>query len=636
MKSITKTFLLFTTVLGISNAFSQNNLENQLYQKLGELPYPPPTQIYPKGKGVRPALFTQMDSVREVYNPVREQFAGTKDGAIYLRKPNQAAIQVIQQLPMNGWSWDIEGAMWSPDGQLLAVKQINEEGVPLIELELDSITKYKKGYTRAGQALPKHQYHLVNIASGTVDLVKHGQEHPYIHSIGWSADSKKMRFLRSGRLMKKIDILEYDVSKKTIREIFSEESNTYLVGLQLLQGKDEDLKRKKQVVFLDSTFIWQSESSGYNQLYLYDLEGKLIQPLTSLEKNGIVYELCFVDKGFVYFIASASLDQVYERHLFRASLNQPNIEKIVVGPQLYLSGTSKHKDTLWIDRIETYRFSVELYTPSGALIDKIGSADLSFLQEEGYQPEYLWVNAPGNDARMPTLLIKPKNFDPSKKYPVIEYLYAGSHTIFIPRFFLMNPELQFIANQGYVVVVSDTRGTPGQGKKYQDYIYGRMGQIEITDHAYVLEQLANERPFMDLDKVGVTGGSWGGYFTIKALLERPDLYKAGFITAASTDLSTMRVPVEIYMGCLPSECPDKYAQGDNTNKLQNFKAPLFIMHGTNDDDVPKEESEKLYKLLKSQGNENVELLQITGWNHFVGRNEEYLPKLIEFFEKYLK
>lgn len=636
MNSITKTFLLFTAVLGISNAFSQNNLENQLYQKLGELPYPPPTQIYPKGKGVRPALFTQMDSIREVYNPVREQFAGTKDGAIYLRKPNQAAIQVIQQLPMNGWTWDIEGAMWSPDGQLLAVKQINEEGVPLIELQLDSITKYKKGYTRAGQALPKHQYYIVNIASGTVDLVKHGQEHPYIHSIDWSADSKKMRFLRSGRLLKKIDILEYDVSKKTIREIFNEESNTYLVGLQLLQGKDEDLKRKKQVVFLDSTFIWQSESSGYNQLYLYDLEGKLIQPLTSLEKNGIVYELCFVDKGFVYFMASASLDQVYERHLFRASLNEPNIEKIVVGPQLYLSGTSKHKDTLWIDRFETYRFSVELYTPSGALIDKIGSADLSFLQDEGYQPEYLWVNAPGNDARIPTLLIKPKNFDPSKKYPVIEYLYAGSHTIFIPRFFLMNPELQFIANQGYVVVVSDTRGTPGQGKKYQDYIYGRMGQIEIADHAYVLEQLANERPFMDLDKVGVTGGSWGGYFTIKALLERPDLYKAGFITAASTDLSTMRVPVEIYMGCLPSECPDKYAQGDNTNKLQNFKAPLFIMHGTNDDDVPKEESEKLYKLLKSQENENVELLQITGWNHSVRRNEEYLPKLIEFFEKYLK
>ena len=158
MKSIIKVFMLFATVLWISNVFGQNKLEYQLYQKLGELPYPPPAETYPQGKGVRPGLFAQMDSVREVYNPVLEQFAGTQHGSIYLRKPDQAAVQVVQILPMNGWTWDIEGAMWSPDGKLLAVKQINEEGVPLIDLQFDSITRYKKGYTRAGQPLPKHQY----------------------------------------------------------------------------------------------------------------------------------------------------------------------------------------------------------------------------------------------------------------------------------------------------------------------------------------------------------------------------------------------------------------------------------------------------------------------------------------------
>lgn len=627
--------LLLISLQGLV-VFCQPTLQDKVMGAFDQLPFPPGNNYNEEGNIIREALFNYDEPIKELYHQSTHLFVGTEEGKLYLRKPDQEKKIMLAE-PKEGWKWDVEGALWSPGGEKILIKQVLDQEVPRILLQKDSLTFYEKTYSRAGQPIPKHQYFIVDTESGKSLVIEHDLSFPYVHSISWSKDSKMVFLLRANRLLKQVDLLQVEVASCEVNVIFTETSKTYLVGLELLQGFDQKFKSKHQIVIQDTTFTWQSERNGYNQLYLYHLDGRLIRPLTSMDKNGIVYDVSGVYDGFIYFIASGTLDQVYERHLFRASLSEPLVEKIIEGPIVYLTGKSRNWDTLWIDRVEPFKVKGERYTATGEYIDQFGEADISFTMQEGYQPEYLWVTLSDETTRVPVFLLKPKDFDPTKKYPVVEYIYGGSHTIMIPRTpFGPQWQLQELANSGHLIIITDTRGTPGQGKKYQDYMYGRMGQVEIADHAYVLKSLAQKREYIDLDRVGITGGSWGGYYSLRALIERPDIYKAGFITSPSVDLSSMRVSVEAFMGCLPNDCPEAYKKGDVTNQLSDFSAPLMILHGTRDDDVPVEESRKLVEKLDALGKENIELIELPEHNHFIDESELYMPSIISFFKKHLK
>lgn len=594
----------------------------------------------PVGNVVRPGLFNHSRPVFEVFSEISQKFAGTTDGKLYFRKMDSDEKSTLI-LPDENWQWDVEGAIWSPDGKHLLVKQINVENVPTIKLVSESGTIVEKPYSRAGEALPLHQYYIVNMETGEKTKVRHNLSFPYIHTVAWSTSGESAFMLQADRFLKQVDILKVDASTGEPKIIFSENSDTYLIGLELLQGYDRSLKEKNQILFLNDEFIWNSERTGFNQLYLYSAEGELKRALTNFDENGIVDHVFRVDKKreWVYFSASGDKNQPYQKQLYRSSLKESKIETLVNEPHVFDAMWGESDDYFWVFVSSMpYDLRIEKYSGSGTFIETHWTADLNFAKDAGYNPEVVSVKLPDENTTIDAFILKPKGFDSGEKYPVVEYIYGGAFTTVIPRFQfeVAQWQLQDLANEGFVVVMIDGRGTPGRGKKFQDYIYGRMGQVEIAEHAWVLEQLCAKRPYMDFSRIGVMGHSWGGYFALKALIDRPDIYKAGHLSAPAVDPVNFRVPVEIYMGCLPADCPEKYSIAGITSNVSKLKAPVQIIHGTADDDVPVSESQNLVKAMENEGMNQFEFIEYPGMDHIVMRHPEWQQKMIEFFVQNLK
>ena len=602
------------------------------------MPAPEPT-----GRFLEPGLFAHTKPLFEVFSSLNNAFVGTESGNLYLRLADEETIQVIAK-PAIGWHWNMEGARMSPDGKQIAVKQIDDRAVPKILLTLASSadTTYKP-YSRAGQPIPKNQFYIVDIPSGKSTTINHNTALPYVHVTGWSNDSKSIRLIQADRLLKKLELLTVAPSSGICTTIFSEKSDTYLVGLNLLQGYSDRLTDMNLAYFLDdkNQFIWTSEQSGFNQLYLYDGKGKLIKPLSNKNKNGIVSQLVEVDEknNWAYFYASANAAHPYDIQLFRTSLTTDKIEKISDGPVIMETLFSVNKDSIWVWRTKLPdMMQIDLLHSNGQFINTAWKADLKPVETSGLKPEYTQVLAADNKTLLEAMLLKPADFNPASHYPVVEFIYGGPNATVLPRTIFDRSmwNMQNLANKGFIIVFIDGRGTPERGKEFLNFSYGKLGQVEIKDHIAAIKKLGASRPYMDLAKVGVTGHSWGGHFALRAMIEAPDFYKAGHINAAAIDPINFRIAVEPFMGCMPEDCKERYNLSALTDKLNSLKGALSINHGTADDDVPIEEAYKLIDALKKTGFTNYEFKAYQGMDHIIMRDRNWEPDMIDFFIKKLK
>jgi dipeptidyl aminopeptidase/acylaminoacyl peptidase len=244
----------------------------------------------------------------------------------------------------------------------------------------------------------------------------------------------------------------------------------------------------------------------------------------------------------------------------------------------------------------------------------LSTADASGLQGLGWiPPEPFVAKAADGETDLHGLIYKPSDFDPAHPYPIIEYIYAGAQSQWTPHAFTLGLQSAF-AQLGYVVVMLDGRGTPGRGKAFQDVVVDRLGDFEIADHAGALRQAAASRPWMDLSRVGVFGLSFGGYFSIRALIQAPDVYKAGVAMApAELGPSIMSPPVESYIG-LPGERPERYAAIRNTDKLGDLAGDLLIITGTDDVNTPLEQT-MAYAAALAAADKPFDQIIVPGVNH---------------------
>lgn len=635
-------FLLLFALL-FTNEIKAQSIIDQVMNHPPEFPQHIIKQREPAGKYLGPGLFAHVQPLFETYSSSGNVFIGTNEGKLYKRNTDSEKIQVLA-LPNEGWYWSIEGAVISPDGKHIAAKQIDDRKVPKIKLSGKTADEiFNKSYSKAGQALPQHQFYIVNIQTGNLTLIDHGLSDPYVHILGWSQNCKSIRLLQSNRLLKNIQLSEANIADGKINKLLTEHSETFLVGLNLLQGYSNRLREMNLAWFLDEKkqFIWKSDRTGFDQLYLYDKEGKLQKKLTDRKKNGIVSKLIEVDNknGWAFFYASSDDAHPYDMQLFRTSLVEDKIEKLVDGPEILQVLFSEKKDSLWVLHTRLpYMMQIDVYSASGKHYNTTWEADLKPVKDAGLAPEYVKVFAADNQTILEAFILKPKDFDPKQKYPLVEYIYGAPHTNIIPRTIFDRSmwNMQHLANKGFIIVMIDSRGTPGRGKEFLNYSYGKFGQVEIKDHAAVIRQLAKQKPYIDVSRVGITGHSWGGYFALKALIDEPELYKAGHLNAAAIDPAYFRIAIEPFMGCLPEDCPEKYQLSAITNKLEKLKAPIMISHGTADDDVPVEEAYKLIDALKRIGYSNYEYVEYPGMDHIIMRDKNWEPMMINFFMKQLK
>lgn len=383
------------------------------------------------------------------------------------------------------------------------------------------------------------------------------------------------------------------------------------------------------------------------------MNGRLIRQLT--EGEFPVVRVAAVDEkaGWVYFIAQGDKQRVYDTHLYRVNLEGKGFTRLTEAPgqhDLQLFGYIFHRvefapsEQFFLDTHSTTARppTVELRRADGILLQTLSRANSDGLKELKWSPpEEFVVKAADGNSDLYGVLYKPYDFDPKKKYPVIEYIYGGGSVVprtFSPEFG-MGVEAQAMAQLGFIVFIVDGHG-PGiggtRGREFERVTYGTWGRYEIPDHVAALKQLAEKRPYMDLSRVGIIGLSMGGYYAIRALLQAPDVYHVGIAVAPVIEIS------EHYnyrwLGP-PERNKDAYEYASNLRLAGNLKGKLLLIHGTSDTAVPFSQTMRMVEALIRAG-KPYDLIVPPEWGHWDNETrarESYrLEAIRRYFQEHLK
>ncbi|HCS46956.1 MAG TPA: hypothetical protein DIW61_01315 [Candidatus Aminicenantes bacterium] len=576
-------------------------------------PVPPPTEEEKKRRErLTPKAFKNLlggDAV-EILSPDSRWFAGVKDSNLCLRSASDEQVVSLTTDGIESYGWDIWNAspQWSPDGSKLAVTKVDIRTMPKMP-----IVRWLKSpeqvewhfYGRAGDPLWKSELYVVDIHSKTplrIDIDRKGDY--FVSILGWLPDGTEFLFYTVDREFKKLDLLAANASTGVTRRVLTETQKAFLnvspferLPLNFLEG--------------GKRFLWLSERDGWNQLYLYGLDGQLIRRLT--DGRFAVGEVKAVDerRGWVYFTAQVDAERPYDQHLCRVSLQGKAFSRLTEADGDHILQISPSKEFfLDINGSLSRPPATELRRADGRLLQVVARANIDLLKDKlQWSPaEAFRVKAADGQTDLYGVLFKPYNFDPAKKYPVIDYIYNGPHSRDVPGNMyacLTDPE-PAIAHLGCVLIIVDGRGTTGRGKEFQDANYGRLGQDEIRDHVAVLKQLASERSYLDLARVGLHGISWGGYLTLRAMLLAPSVYKVGVATSPVVDLVDAMSYTEHYMG-LPQNNIKGYEEASCLTLAKNLEGRLMLVHGTKDLNAPFSETIKMIEALM-RANKPVDVL----------------------------
>ena len=467
--------------------------------------------------------------------------------------------------------------------------------------------------------------------------------------VEWSADSDMLAFVSSSRDHKSATLQLADPETGEVRTVLNETVATYYEG----GFRDANWR----VLHDRNEFIWFSERDNWGHLYLHDLEtGQLKRQLT--QGSWPVLEVLQVDAaaGMVYFTAAGKEGgDPYYHYLYRLSLDGGEPELLTPEPA--------HHVVDWSDSAEYF---VDTYsTPDtppvavvrntvGDLILPLEEADTSALVDAGWvAPEAFVVKARDQLTDLYGLLYRPSNFDPARSYPVLNYLYPGpqSGSVGSRSFQPARRDKQAVAELGFIVVEVDAMGTPGRSKSFHDVYYGNMGDNGLPDQITTIRQLAAERPWMDLDRVGIWGHSGGGFASTGAILRYPEFYKVAVSGAGNHDNRNYEDDWgEKWQGLLETfPESDSVAEGEDdgssaprtnydnqANQLlaENLQGKLLLAHGMLDDNVHPSNTLLVVQAL-IEAEKDFDLVVFPEARHGFGNGRYFMKKRWDYFVEHL-
>ena len=406
--------------------------------------------------------------------------------------------------------------------------------------------------------------------------------------VQWSPDSSEVAFVSTSRDHKREDMRVANASTGEIREVLSERAETFFesgqgrVNWKYLPGSKE--------------VLWYSRKDNYGHLYLHDA-GTGFQKNRITSGEGNVTQVLRVDEKArtVFFIGVGKEKgrDPYFQHLYKINFDGK-------GATLLTPEDSHHA----IDLSPSGRYFVDAYsTPDvppvivlrdtdGKVVVPLEQADISKLEATGWKPPTpITVKARDGSTDLHGLLFKPTNFDPTKRYPIINNIYPGPQTGSVGgrAFSPARGDTQAIAELGFIVVQIDGMGTPWRSREFHEAYYGNMGDNTLPDQVAGMKELASRFPWIDLDRAGIYGHSGGGYATADAMFRYPDFFKVGVSQAGNHDNRIYEDDwAEKWMGLLEKK-PDgtsNYDDQANQNHAKQLKGKLLLAHGTMDTNVP--------------------------------------------------
>ncbi|MET9631334.1 DPP IV N-terminal domain-containing protein [Lentzea sp. NPDC006480] len=432
----------------------------------------------------------------------------------------------------------------------------------------------------------------------------------------WSEDSSAVYFLSRPRDQHSLSLNRMDASSGEVTVVLTETGTNRVGPNQFMYGMPI-------VRVLADEVLWFSQRDGWGHLYRYDLHtGALLGQVTS--GSWLVREILHVDETTVYFTASGLVaEDPYRRTVcavgldgtgFRLVTDDLMDHVVTVSPDgRYFVDSASTVDTPPVSTVRDW---------SGRVLVSLERADISRLLRTGWTaPERFCVKAADGVTDIYGVLYKPRGFDPSVRYPVVDSVYPGPQVTRVDPCFDpggMGMDAEPLAALGFVVVAVDGRGTPGRSKAFLDESYGRLSDAgRLEDHVAALEQLAGSRPWMDLSRVGVMGHSGGGFAAGRAMLAFPETYHAGVALSGSHD--NRYIGLGWAESCDGFSNPEAWARASNIELADRLAGKLLLVHGELDDTVHPDHALRLADALIAAG-KDFELLIVPGAEHlFIDR-----------------
>ena len=528
------------------------------------------------------------------------------------------------------------GYWWAPDDSAIAFARIDESPVPVrerFEIYADRTEVIKQRYPAAGEANVLIQLGVIapekDAAPSWIELGP--DKDIYLARVNWR-DAKRLSYQRQSRDQKRLELIEVRLSNKRQIKLITEISDTWVNlhnGLRFLR---------------DGQILWISERDGFAHLYLHESDGRAPRQLT----NGkwMVEEVLAVDESTKKIYFSATKESALERHVYSVSFNGTGLSKISKEPGMHnavFSDNAKVFVDLWSN--EKTPPQTQLFDSQGTHIADLVNNQLdqnhAFSAYQGiHLPiEYGTLRAGDNKTLLNYSVIKPKGFDPKKRYPVVVYVYGGPAAQTVTRSWPARGDHffnRYLAQQGYVVFSVDNRGTPRRGQEFLSALYRQQGEVEVRDQLNGVAWLRSQ-PWVDSNRIGVYGWSNGGYMSLMLLAKTKGAYSCGVAGAPVTDWKFYDTHyTERYMD-LPQNNADGYLASSVFSHLPGLTEPMLLIHGMADDNVLFSNSTQLMSALQQQA-APFELMTYPGAKHGLrGKDAQHRYQLTEaFFARCLK
>ena len=519
------------------------------------------------------------------------------------------------------------GYWWAPDSKRLVYQETNAKDVEVWYVA-DPIHPEQAPtpfhYPRPGKSNAQVRLGMVSAEGGTTTWIPWDSgKHPYLTTVRWSKGGPPLLCVQT-REQTEIVVLKVDPQTGETKSLLREADPAWV-----------NIHQEAPRWLADgSGFLWISEEEGGPQLQLHDPDGgrrRVLVP-ASAGFQGIVAVLG--EGNAAKLIYNASTDPT-QSHLYRTALDPGSVpEKLTKDPGLYTAVFSKSQ-VLWVHTARTLG-SMPVTTvlhADGSLIGELPSV----AEREPFEPRLEMMEV-GKGRRFHAAAVLPRQFDAHKKYPVIVDVYGGPHHLQVEATrsrWLLD---QWYADQGFIVIAIDGRGTPGRGHDWERAIYKKFGSVPLEDQVAGLEALAERYPAMDLKRVGIDGWSFGGYMSALAVMRRPDVFRAGVAGAPVVDwLDYDTHYTERYLGVPPRD-DGAYKEGSLLTYAGDLTRPLLLLHGTADDNVYFRHSLKLVDALFRHG-KHFEIVPLSGLTHMVPDPvvmERLHARIAEFFRKHLE
>ncbi|HAF27806.1 MAG TPA: S9 family peptidase [Bacteroidales bacterium] len=542
------------------------------------------------------------------FSPNALQVAFVRDNNIFIKDlTTHSEIQITFDGKFNfiingGTDWVYEeeysftrAFFWSPNGDKIAYYKFDESDVQIFNMTKYNNELYPENYAfkypKAGEKnsiVSIHVYDLVTMQTNTMNIGP--EKDQYIPRIKWTTQSNKLSIIRENRLQNHIEILIANSDDGSSKLIYEEKNKFYIERI-----KDWYMTMTEDGKY----FIINSEKDGWNHFYLYDMNGNFVNQITKGEWD--ITDFIGLDNKTQTLYYQSAEESPINKAVYSIKLDGGKKKKL-----------STQKGTNAANFSKGFNYYINYYSsaanPKFVTLHKQNGKQIRVLEDNQdlkqaikdyhFVPaEFITINTPSSTWDLNAYMIKPKDFNPEQKYPMLMFQYGGPGSQRVTdswlRYFAWH---QFLAQQGYIIVCVDNRGTGSRGEEFKKITYGQLGKYETIDQIEAAEYFS-KLPFVDKNRTGIWGWSYGGFLSASCLFHGANVFEMAISVAP---VSSYRfydsIYTELYMG-LPKDNAEGYDDNALLSHVDKLQGKLLLVHGTGDDNVHFQNSVELARKL---------------------------------------